>query len=227
MRVGARRREVAMTPSVLLGVTLVAASAVSAAVVLRQGAAPPGAQAPVRATEVARVLDRREADFFEDEPGGRAVAALEARLEREGARTWLRLRASPAGPRVTPPAGALGIAGSNRLSAQEIATIIGAGRTEIVAQGPAGPTRGAVRLGERCDVRERRLHDDGRVTHEPPAGDPPAREAFFEVALEGPGLHAVEVRVDGEVRIRLRCRVGVASGQVVLLEGLGAHDGER
>ncbi len=216
-----------MTPSVLLGATLVAASVVSAALALQESTGAPAPRAPARATEVAQVLDRREADFFEDEPGGRAVAALEARLEREGPRTWLRLRASPVGPRVTPPAGALGIGGSNRLSAQEIAAIVAGKRMEILAQGPAGRARGSVRLGERCEVRERRLHADGRVTHEEPADDPPAREACFEVALEGPGLHAVEVLVDGEVRVRARCRVAPEGGRILLLEGLGAHDGER
>ncbi len=216
-----------MTPSLLFGATLVAASVVSAALVLHGRDAPPQAQTPRPPAQVVEVLDRRTGDFFEDEPGGRVVAQLEARLEREGERLWLRLAASPAGPRVTPPAGALGIAGSNRLSAQEIVTILGAGRARIVAHGPAGETTGSVRLGERCEVRERHLHDDGRVTHEEPAGDPPAREALFEVALEGPGLHAVEVLVDGEVRVRVRCRVGLEGGRVLLLEGLGAHDGER
>ena len=214
-------------PSVLLGATLVGASVLSAVLLVAERRTPPTAEKPAHAPQVARVLDRREADFFEDEPGGRAVAALHARLEREGTRTWLRLHASPVGPRVTPPAGALGIGGSNRLSAQEIATLVAARRLELVTQGPTGSARGSVCLGERCDVRERCLHADGRVTHEVPADDPPAREVCFEVALEGPGLHAVEVLVDGEVRVRARCRLGATGGQILLLEGLGAHRGER
>lgn len=217
-----------MSPTLLLGAGLVALSIVASAAALTWGTEGTTRPAPRAESAPAReVLHRRTADFCEDEPGGRAVAALEARLEREGERTWLRLTASPAGPRVAPPAGPLGLAGSNRLSAQEIAALVAADRMQILAQGPAGLRRGTLGLGARADVRERRLHADGQVTHEVPSGDPPAREAVFELLLEGPGLHAVEVLVDGRPRVRVDCRLGTGESCIVKLEGLGAHDGEQ
>jgi hypothetical protein len=207
-----------------LGVVAVAIAASGS--VAHEGKVESSAGAP-HVVSAPRLLHSVSADFLEDERGGRVLAALEARLLRQGDRTWLYLSASPVGPRVVSPPGVEGVAGYNRISAREIAALAGRGRISVVARGPRGRTAGTVRLGEVREVLERRLRADGVVEHVAVDLGEPSREVCFEVELDGPGLHEVEVLADGHARVRVRCCNGRDAGRVLAVASLSAHGGDR
>jgi hypothetical protein len=189
-----------------------AALAFSAGAGTRPASLPPSA-APT-------ILDEREADFLEDEPGSRVVAAIRARLVRTAdGGVVLRLEALPAGPRVSPPVSAHGVAGTNRVSADEIRVLLEAGRLALLARGSAGERLGRLERGVEVPVLVRRFRADGGVEHEAV----PAFALAGEIALAGPGRHDVELRVDGVVRLAARCRVGRADARILSLEGRAGH----
>lgn len=180
-----------------------------------------------KAEAVPRVLHRLDADFVEDEPGGRVLAALTGEVLQQGGRTWLKISASPAGPRVVAPPGPFGVAGFNRLTAEETAAALVCSRLTVRAHGPRGMTTGRALAGAPRDVVERRLLPDGRVIHVVVPFETPSREVWFEVDLEGEGRHEVEVALDGRTRLRATCRVRARSARIEQLAGVGAHEGAR
>jgi hypothetical protein len=189
-----------------------------AALAFSAGAGPRPASLPPSAAPT--ILDEREADFLEDEPGSRVVAAIRARLVRGAAGgVVLRVEASPAGPRVSPPVSAHGVAGTNRISADEIRALLETGRLTLRASGPAGERLGRLERGEDAAVLVRRFRADGGVLHEAV----PAFALAGEVALAGAGQHDVELCVDGVVRLAARCRVGRTDARILSLEGRSGH----
>jgi hypothetical protein len=216
-----------MTRSGLLGASVVAFSiAASAAALAHAGAGEAqGARGEAEPREP-RVLHHLASDFVEDEPGARVLAALEARVLHFGGRTWLRLDASPIGPRVVAPPGYRGVAGSNRRTAEEIAAALADGRLEVRVRGPRGTARGHAFAGDLSEVLERRLLPDGRVEHVTASFEAPCRDVRFEVDLGGEGTHDVEVLLDGRVRIRATVRLAGGRARIERLESLGAHDGD-
>lgn len=176
----------------------------------------------------AQILDERQADVLEDAPGSRVVAAVRGRLvsDPDGS-VRLELSCSPEGPRVDPPPGAYGVRGSNRITADELAALLAAGRLALSADGPQGTLVGRLRPGLPCAVLERRFEADGRVTHEPLAGAQAPRVLEADVRLAAEGLYDVALTADGAVRLRARCRVGRGTARFLALESVPAHDGRR
>ena len=175
------------------------------------------------------ILDRRLADFREDEDPARIIAALEAVFARDHGHSTLTIHVSAIGPRIVPPPGAEALSGSNTIAAREIASILAEGRAEVRIEGPAGARpegpapRGRVSAGRRTEILERRLLADGRVEHVPAGGIAHVVEAVFEAPLEGDGRFTVEVVVDGHVRARATCVVDGDRGRVTSLEGVAEH----
>ena len=173
----------------------------------------------------AAILDRRSADFREDEEDSRVVAALEATLSRKDGHTTLSIRTSALGTRVDPPRGFEGIRGANHIAAREIASILAKGRAEVRVAGPAGSTSsGRVIGGLRGGIPERRLLPDGRVEHAPAGGVEQIVEAVFEAGLPGEGSFAVEVLVEGHVRVRVGCRIDAVGGRIRHLRSVAEHE---
>ncbi len=164
------------------------------------------------------VLDRRAADFREDEDSARVVASLEATLVRADGRTRLEIRACAVGPRVDAARGVRGVRGGNAIAAEEIAAIVAGGRAEVRVNGRAVGTLAVGRSGE---VLERRLGEDGDVEHVAARGAGPLEVVFAAPLDRRDEVADVEVVVDG--RVRVRARVRDRGMRLVLLEGVAAH----
>lgn len=185
-----------------------------------------GPSVATRAMDSARaeVLDRRRADYREDEDPSRILADLQAELVRDGAGTRLLVAASAVGPRVVAPPGVEGVAGSNSITSREIETLLEEGRLDVVVRGPNGEEMpGRALAGRLGTIAQRRVQGDGTVVHVPAGGGPRLVELRCEAILLGEGRFDVEIRVDDVVRARARCRVDARGGRVLLLEGVGAH----
>src|SRR5262245_10315686 len=83
------------------------------------------------------ILDSRRLDFLEDEGTGRRLADLRVDLERGAGGITVRVVASAIGPRVDAIPGWQGVAAANRITAEEIASILEKNRMRVETDGVA------------------------------------------------------------------------------------------
>ena len=187
---------------------------------------PATASAAAFAGDRATVADVHQlrADFHEDEQPSRVVAALAATLERTGRGARLRLTASALGPRVVPPPGFEGVAGSNEIAARELRSLLVRDRcTVLVRRGDRVVGRGGAHEGRAAAVPVRRLDADGTVRERAGPAETGCVEAVFTAAVPDGGESVVEVSLDGRVRVRAVCRIDRDEVRIVSLCGVSAH----
>src|SRR5204862_3427785 len=130
------------------------------------------------------ILDRRRADYREDEDPSRILADLHAELVRDGSRAVLVVTASAIGPRVVAPPGVEGVAGSNSITSREIAALLEERRLDVVVRGPNGDeSHGRALAGRLGTITQRRVEGDGSVVHAPVGGGPRLVELRCEAPL--------------------------------------------
>ena len=168
------------------------------------------------------VLDSRRAPYVEDEPGGRVLADVTARLVRESDHARLLLSISAEGPQVDPVPGIAGIRGANRITARELGRIESERSLEIETRALDGGAAvlGCYRVARRGRVPERRVERDGRVDSEALG----ARDAVLDLALDsGPvsaGARETLLVVDGRARLRVRFDFDGRGGRIAAIESL-------
>jgi hypothetical protein len=186
----------------------------------------PAAASVAAPTHSATAPDVHEvlADFHEDEQPSRVVASLAATLTRTARGARLHVTASALGPRVVPPPGFEGVAGSNEIAARELRTLRVGDRCEVlVRRGDVVVGPGRVRGGRAAPVPIRRLDADGTVRERAGPAETGPVEAVFTADVPDGGEATVEVSLDGHVRVRAVCRVVRDEVRIVSLCGVSAH----
>lgn len=166
-----------------------------------------------------RVLDAVVADYLEDAPGARPIAALGARLLAQGERRWLELVVAARGPRVVPVPGLEGVHGTNLRTAQELHRLLRDGRLRPRLRDGAGREAGAGRVVAVAEepLPSRRLGADGDVDlHATTAAAWPVEVTLVSDPLPAEAA-SFELLVDGTARLR----VSVAGDRVAAVESLG------
>ena len=164
------------------------------------------------------------ADFHEDEQPSRVVASLAATLTRTARGARLHVTASALGPRVVPPPGFEGVAGSNEIAARELRSLrVGDRCAVLVRRGDVVVGVGRVHGGRSAPVPIRRLEADGTVRERAGPAETGPVEAVFTADVPDGGEATVEVSLDGHVRVRAICRVVRDEVRIVSLCGVSAH----
>lgn len=165
-------------------------------------ALPPGA--PPASLE----LDRKDAPYVADEPGGRIHAEVSARLLTAGPeQVRLRLAISAVGPSVDPVPGFAGVAGANRITAREIGKLLEgdalAIETTVHAAGEPGRVPGTAWATRHGRIPTRKVDAGGRIQLDAWTLETyPLEMAVDSGALpRGPGR--LDVRVEGVTRLRV------------------------
>ncbi len=173
-----------------------------------------------------QVLDRRHADYVEDEGGGRVLAGLDLQLLRHADGTRLRITTSAAAPEVDPVPGFRGVSGANHITARELETTLQSGQLKMVTQiaGQTGKHLGRCWPGRRGHIRERRVDGDGKLLLDVKSQQTYLLEVHSESILLGDGEHDNYLEVKGVPRLRVRTVVDGATGRIVEVESLGGHD---
>jgi len=166
-----------------------------------------------------RVLDAVVADYHEDAPGGRPIAALAARLLGRGGVRWLELVVAARGPRVVPLPGLEGVHGANLKTAQELHRLLRDGRLRPLVRDAARREAGSgtVVAVETERLPARRLRADGDVDL---AASTQAAWPVEVVIASDPLPEAActfELLVDGVSRLR----VGIDGSTIASIESLG------
>jgi hypothetical protein len=153
------------------------------------------------------VLDARTAPYIEDEPGGRALALIGARLERDGGLARLHLQVAADGACVEPVPGFQGVRGSNRITARELDRLARAGTLEVWTASdatPETPSEGLARIARRGRVPERRVGAAGELELGALGSEELALELAIDAGRFGPGRYATRVVVAGRPRLEVR-----------------------
>jgi hypothetical protein len=200
------------------------APAVALAAILAWIAAAPPRAAERPPTPRAVTLDERRFDYLEDEPTGRVLAEIRARLERQGGDAVLRVTASAIGARVDPVPGWQGVRGSNRITAEEIASISANGRlcVETDVDGAAA-RRGSARTGRRGRIPERRIGADGSIDVTAQTAAEYPLELIAETAPLGAGVHRTRLVLDGRPRLEIVTTTRGADGRILEIRAIDEH----
>lgn len=167
------------------------------------------------------VLDWRSLPYIEDEPEGRRLAGLEARLERAGERAGLTLTVAADGREVDPISGFQGARGSNRITARELGRIAREQRLEVrtSARGDSGdPVAGHYRVTRTGRLPERRLRPDGVIELEAESAEEFALQLTVEAGLIGSGEWITELVLAGRPRLRVRYTFDGVEGRIEEIE---------
>ncbi len=164
----------------------------------------------------AELVDVLGFDYVEDEPGGRVLAAVDARLERAGDVGRLVVVASASGPNVDPPPGWTERRGTNRITARELGRLLdGESRLVVRTRDRDERTRAATFAAGRLEaLPSRRLLPSGAIEWTG-AGAPLPVELTIESAPLELGEHVLEVLVDDAVRLWVRFELDESGGRIV------------
>jgi hypothetical protein len=187
------------------------------------GDAPPPGTAP------AVLLDSRRVDYLEDEGTGRRLAELRLELVREAGAVSLRIVATAAGPRVDPVPGWQGVAGANRITAEELASILRRGRlsVEVAGVAPGEPGSGTVHGGRRGRVPERRRRTDGGIDLDALTCEEYPLELVAITPPLGSGARRTRLLLDGKPRLEVTTFTGRDRGRIREVRMLSEHDEAR
>ncbi|MBL9086448.1 MAG: hypothetical protein JNM10_04835 [Planctomycetia bacterium] len=202
---------------------VVAAATATAAVSAPSRAPRPTADAAPRA------LDRRVLAFREDAEPARVVAEVTATVEAHADGVHVVVAATATGPRVHGAPGPLSVHGANRITAEELTSLLARDGLVLRTRGGGGRApgpRGPAAVVTRGRVHERRLEADGRVRHvEVGAPDGAVGVAWTSEAVPE-GTTTLEVVADGRVRVRCVVRVGDGGARVLRLVQVDEHGEE-
>lgn len=175
--------------------------------------------------EDVRILDRKNADYLEDEQTGRQLADLGLRLVARRGEVRLELQIAAQGPTVQPVPGFRGVHGANHITARELTEMLDRGQLKVVVlpRDGKGKRFGTVTALRRGRVPERRLDGDQLVV------DAESLEEYvLAIHAESPvlakGEHEVYVEAKGVPRLRVDVRVGATSGRILAVTSLGGHN---
>jgi hypothetical protein len=184
------------------------------------GPTAPEAAAP------AVLLDSRRIDYFEDEGTGRRLAELRVVLERDPGGVSLRIVASAVGPRIDPIPGWQGVSGANRITAEELASILSRGRLSVEVDGvaPGEPGLGTVHGGRRGRIPERRRQPDGEIDFSALTGEVYPLELVAVTPPLGSGVRRTRLLLDGQPRLEVTTFSGRDSGRIREVRMLSEHD---
>jgi hypothetical protein len=184
-----------------------------------------GPTAPEAAVPVVR-LDSRRVDYLEDEGTGRRLAELRLELAREAGAVSLRIVATAVGPRVDPIPGWQGVAGANRITAEEFASILRRGRLSVEVDGvaPDEPRFGTVRGGRQGHIPERRRRPDGAIDFDALTGDEYPLELVAITPPLGTGARRTRLLLDGKPRLEVTTFTSLDHGRIREVRMLSEHD---
>ena len=172
--------------------------------------------APRRTTQ----LDELHADYHEDAPGRRVVAAITARLQASGSLRRLDLELAARGPRVEPFPGLEGVHGTNLRAAQELHRLLRDGQLELRVRGASAAAGRVVSLlEERLPTRSLTPDGDVRLRDATPAAWPSRVRLQTEALPEGRAI--VEVFVEGVSRLRVTVCNDAVAPRIEAIESLG------
>lgn len=212
----------------MFGIVLIGA-AILATLMSAAGRDAPPAPASVVAPSPPTVLDRRAADYYEDEGGGRILADVESRiLAGPGRHVRFEADISATGPRVVPVPGFSGIIGANRITAEELKAIITERRWGVRVVDQSGrASAGTLVVTKSGPIPERRIRADGTIDEHGVSGEVFPLTARLSTPPLPEGRHLIELEVDGEPRLRALVRVFRHSARILELESLAARDHRR
>lgn len=178
--------------------------------------------APPRRT-TAETLDRRRFAYLEDEPGGRALAAIDAVLVRRGARAALELSISATGAEVQPPRGYQHRQGTNAITARELGALLEGDRVELAVRDAAGAERtgGRLDVGRVGTLPQRRLLPGGHFAFAADSGEPVPLELAVEAPPTIDGSHRFELRLDGVTRLWIEYEFEGSEGRITAFDTPG------
>lgn len=166
------------------------------------------------------LLDELHADYHEDAPGRRVVAAITARLHASGSSRRLDLELAARGPRVVPFPGLEGVHGTNLRSAQELHRLLRDGELELRVRGASAAAGRVVSvLEERLPARSLTPDGDVRLRDATPAAWPSRVHLQTEALPEGRAI--VDVFVAGVSRLRVTVCNDAVAPRIEAIESLG------
>jgi len=173
-----------------------------------------------------RKLDEQYFDF-RDHHDGHVIGDVRAILLREHGRNLLEITVSAVGPLVEPPPGFRGLRGSNRITAEELESLLTEhGLTLETRAGTEDRVHyGQVREGRRGHLPERRVLADGTIDFEALSRRIYPLELVLLSQRTGTGLHETDWKVDGSARLRVTTEVEGLRGRIVSIEGLAPRRG--
>jgi hypothetical protein len=166
------------------------------------------------------LLAQRRAPYFEDDGGGRILAEVEVRLQRDASGTRLLGAIHAEGPLVDPVPGWTGIHGSNRITARELTALYESGALALTT--PDGDPAGTLHAGRRGAIRERRLRADGSLDLAAAS-----EEFLLELQFDTPplpaGRHDFWLRANEVPRLRLAVEIAARDSRILAIEGIDGH----
>jgi len=166
-------------------------------------------------------IDEAQLDF-RDNDDGRRDADIRAVLEQRDGEVVLRVVSSAVGPSIEPVRGYRGRSGSNRITAEEIASLLKGRRLSVESRrvGADQVIPGIARAGRSGRVPERRIGADGRIDFEALSALEYPLELVVEIKASGSGLHEALWLVDGSPRLKVAVQVGEGGGRIVSIEAI-------
>lgn len=163
------------------------------------------------------VLDQRSVPYIEDEPQGRPLAGVEARLVRRAREAHLSITLSADGTWVAPIPGFQGTRGANRITARELGRVVREGRLEVLSvarDGSGANTVGSARITRTGSVPERRLYPDGRIDFDARSAEEHALEIALDCGSFGVGRWQTDVVVGHRTRLRIHHSFDGVEGRI-------------
>jgi hypothetical protein len=187
------------------------------------------ADAPPRGAAPAVLLDSRHVDYLEDEGTGRRLAELRLDLACKAGAVSLRIVATAVGPRVDPVPGWQGVAGANRITAEELGSILRRGRLSVEVDGvaPGEPGLGTVHGGRRGHIPERRRRADGEIDFSALTAEEYPLELVAITPPLGSGARRTRLLLDGKSRLEVTTFTGRDRGRIREVRMLSEHDEAR
>jgi hypothetical protein len=189
--------------------------------------AEPRPAPPPRLLAPALVVDEKRCDYLEDEGTGRCLADIRASLVRRGGALQLRIVAAATGPRVDPVPGWRGVQGANRITAEEIRSIVEQGRMRVVTEGGADPAGASIEIGMRGRIPERRRAADGGIDVAGMTDVESPLELVATTPALGEGVRRTRLIVDEQPRLEIVTTIANGRARIREIRSLPRPEAER
>lgn len=213
-------RGVALASLLVVGVALAAVAASLPGAGDGAAPAPPQPPAGQPLPGEAVVLDARTFPYLEDEHGPpgrprRALAGIDVRLETAGDGERIVIVARATGDEVQPPPGFEHVAGTNLITARELARILdGRDTLEVATVGEEGARAGTYRAGRVGRMRTRQVLPEGRFAFRAETEELPLELVLDSGALPA-GRNRTEIRLNGDLRLWVAALVEDGSSRIL------------